>query len=380
MGGGGGGGKTKDNSKEVAKSQERIAANQLAFDRERAAEQAARQANIDAYQQTQDDRRYNLDLRADARADKALAFQNTLALQQIDYQRERDDKLFGIQQQQLALTQQDLKFYQDKSTREEERILAKEKAAEEKEAARLAAGTAGYDAYKAGLEQQLRSGVIGFEGAQQYLTDYTTKYGMFGKEADATDFATLYAKQIAPARFETGVGAAYEEILGRKATDQEAADALTRFNDGYYKSISDFKDSLYKGQEYQKKFNKSYLDSYYDTTFGDELKDEEGVGTGKRKFTFDKNLLPSYGADLSERTGVNLPDFADEFTGTPAELEEQLQNVRDSRQFLYSAGLTNLQGEIDQQTQKIKNEGMKDIQKIAAQGDVYKSVIGSFSF
>ena len=32
---------------------------------------------------------------------------------------------------------------------------------------------------------------------------------------------------------------------------------------------------------YQKKFNKSYLDSYYDTTFGDELKDEEGVGTGK---------------------------------------------------------------------------------------------------
>ena len=378
MGGGSSGGKSND--KATAQAQERIAANQLAFDRERAAEQAARQANIDAYQQTIDTRRFNLDLRAEERADKALAFQNTLAQQQLDYQRDRDDKLYGIQQQQLALTQQDLQFYQDKATREEERILAKEKAAEEKEEARLAAGTAGYDAYKAGLEQQLRSGVIGFEGAQQYLTDYTTKYGMFGKEADATGFAKLYSEQIAPARFETGVGAAYEEILGRKATDQEAADALTRFKDGYYGSISDFKDSLYKGQEYQKKFNKSYLDSYYDTTFGDELKDEEGVGTGKRKFTFDKNLLPSYGADLSERTGVNLPDFADEFTGTPAELEEQLQNVRESRQFLYSAGLTNLQGEIDQQTQKIKNEGMKEIQKIAAQGDVYKSVIGSFSF
>lgn len=379
MGGGGSSG-GKDNSKDIAESQERIAANTLAFDQQKFAEQTARQARLDAWQQTQDDRRYELDLRADTRADQALAFQNTLALQQIEYQRERDDKLFGIQQQQLQLTQQDLKFYQDRATREDERIAAEREAERLEKEARRTAGVEGYDAYKAGLEQQLRSGIIGFEGAQQYLKDYTSKYGMFGKDADESDFAKLYSEQIAPARFETGVGAAYEEILGRKATDQEAADALKRFKDGYYGSISDLKDSLYKGQEYQKKFNKSYLDSYYDTTFGDELKDKEGVGTGKRTFTFDKNLLPSYGADLSGRTGVNLPDFADQFTGTPAELEEQLQNVRESRQFLYSAGLTNLQGEIDQQTQKIKNEGMKEIQKIAAQGDVYKSVIGSFSF
>jgi hypothetical protein len=378
MGGGGGGGKSND--KATAAAQERIAANQLAFDQQKFAEQAARQASIDAYQKTVDDRRYALDLRGEERADKALAFQNTLALQQLDYQRQRDEKLYGLQQQQFELTQQDLKFYQDQATQEKERIAAEREAERLEKEARRTAGAEGYDAYKAGLEQQLRSGVIGFEGAQQYLKDYTTKYEMFGKDADASAFAELYSQQIAPARFETGVGAAYEEILGRKATDQEAADALKRFKDGYYGSISDLKDSLYKGQEYQKKFNKSYLDSYYDTTFGDELKDEEGVGTGKRKFTFDKNLLPSYGADLSERTGVNLPDFADEFTGTPAELEEQLQNVRESRQFLYSAGLTNLQGEIDQQTQKIKNEGMKEIQKIAAQGDVYKSVIGSFSF
>ena len=378
MGGGSSGGKSND--KETARAQERIAANQLQLDRDIFAEQTARQARIDAYQQVQDDRRYTLDLRGEARADKALAFQNTLAQQQLDYQRERDDKLYGIQQQQLELTRQDLQFYRDQATREQERIDAEREAERLEKEARRTAGAEGYDAYKAGLEQQLRRGIIGFEGAQQYLKDYTAKYEMFGKEADESSFAKLYSEQIAPARFETGVSAAYEEILGRKATDQEAADALTRFNDGYYKSISDFKDSLYKGQEYQKKFNKSYLDSYYDTTFGDELKDEEGVGTGKRKFTFDKNLLPSYGEDLSKRTGVNLPDFADEFTGTPAELEEQLQNVRESRQFLYSAGLTNLQGEIDQQTQKIKNEGMKEIQKIAAQGDVYKSVIGSFSF
>jgi hypothetical protein len=176
------------------------------------------------------------------------------------------------------------------------------------------------------------------------------------------------------------LGAAYEEILGRKATEEEKTAGLERFKGGYYQTVNDLKESLYKGQEYQKKFNRSYLDSYYDTMYGDEIKDAEGVGTGKRTFKFDKNLLPTYGADLADRTKVTLPSFQDQFEGTPAELEQQLQNVRDSRQFLYSAGLTNLQGEIDKETQKLKNEGAKEVQKIAAQGDIYKSLVSAFSF
>jgi elongation factor P hydroxylase len=114
--------------------------------------------------------------------------------------------------------------------------------------------------------------------------------------------------------------------------------------------------------------------------FGDEIKDAEGVGTGKRSFKFDKSLLPTYSGDLQGRTKVTLPEFADKFEGTPAEMEAQLQNVRDSRGFLYSAGLTNLQGEIDKETQKLKNEGAKEVQKIAAQGDIYKTLVGAFSF
>jgi hypothetical protein len=203
---------------------------------------------------------------------------------------------------------------------------------------------------------------------------------MFGKEGDVNQFAKLYSEEIAPQRFQTGLGAAYEEILGRKATEEEKTAGLERFKGGYYQTVNDLKESLYKGQEYQKKFNRSYLDSYYDTMYGDELKDAEGVGTGKRTFKFDKSLLPTYGGDLAERTKVTLPNFADQFEGTPAELEQQLQNVRDSRQFLYGAGLTNLQGEIDKETQKLKNEGAKEVQKIAAQGDIYKSLVSSFSF
>jgi hypothetical protein len=203
---------------------------------------------------------------------------------------------------------------------------------------------------------------------------------MFGKEGDVNQFAKLYSEEIAPKRFETGLGAAYEEILGRKASEEEKAAGLERFKGGYYQTVNDLKESLYKGQEYQKKFNRSYLDSYYDTMYGDEIKDAQGVGTGKRTFKFDKSLLPTYAGDLEGRTKVQLPAFADQFEGTPAEVEQQLQNVRDSRQFLYSAGLTNLQGEIDKETQKLKNEGAKEVQKIAAQGDIYKSLVSAFSF
>jgi hypothetical protein len=376
----GGGGGPSDNSAEVARQQRKVAEQQLEFDKQEAKRQAERQANLDAWQRTVDDRRYNLDIKADSRADQALAFEQSMGQQQLAYQQSRDAQLFGLQQQELQYAQEDRQFYQQRATREEERILAKEQAAAQKESSRLAAGAAGYDPYKQSLEQQLRTGLIGFGEAQQYLRDYTTQYELAGREGDASSLAKLYSEEIAPGRFQTGLSGAYEEILGRQATEEEKTKGLERFKGGYYQSVSDLKESLYKGQEYQKKFNKSYLDSYYDTMFGEELKDAEGVGTGKRTFTFDKNLLPDYAGDLKAQTKVTLPQFGEGFTGTPAEIEQQLQNIRDSRQFLYSAGLTNLQGEIDKETQKLKNEGARDVQKIAAQGDIYKSLVGAFSF
>jgi hypothetical protein len=326
------------------------------------------------------ERRYTLDLKADQRADVAASFNQSMAQQQLAFQQQSHAQLYGLQQEQLKYSEADKQFYRDKTSREEQRVLDKEKALAAKESAREASAVAGYDPFKSSIESQLRGGLINFQQAQDYLREYTTKYDMFGKEGDVNQFAKLYSEDIAPKRFQTGLGAAYEEILGRKATEEEKTAGLERFKGGYYQTVNDLKESLYKGQEYQKKFNRSYLDSYYDTMYGDEIKDAEGVGTGKRTFKFDKSLLPTYGGDLAERTKVALPSFADQFEGTPAELEQQLQNVRDSRQFLYSAGLTNLQGEIDKETQKLKNEGAKEVQKIAAQGDIYKSLVNAFSF
>lgn len=376
----GGGGGPRDNSAEVAREQSRVREEELKFEREEAVRQEAYRNAMLAEQKLANERRNTLDLKADSRADRAASFNETMAQQQLAYQTQRDAQLFGLQQQELQYAEADRSFYRGKATREEERILAKEQAAAQAEAARKASAEAGYDPFKVSIESQLRSGLIGFTQAQDYLREYTTKYDMFGKEGDVNQFAKLYSEEIAPKRFETGLGAAYEEILGRKASEEEKAAGLERFKGGYYQTVNDLKESLYKGQEYQKKFNRSYLDSYYDTMYGDEIKDAQGVGTGKRTFKFDKSLLPTYGGNLAERTKVTLPSFADQFEGTPAELEQQLQNVRDSRQFLYSAGLTNLQGEIDKETQKLKNEGAKEVQKIAAQGDIYKSLVSSFSF
>ena len=253
---------------------------------------------------------------------------------------------------------------------------AEAKAAKE---ARNKAGAAGYDSYASTIQSQLKSGLISFNDAQSRLEGYRSKYEISpGKKGQ--ELSDYYIKQLLPGRRETGTKAAYEEILGRAATADELKKAKERFGSGYYSSVKDLKDSLYKGQEYQKKFNKSYLENYYDTQFGKQTTDAKGERTGKRTFTFDKSLLPKYSGNLQGRSGITTPSFKDSFTGTPAEIQEQLQNVRDTRQYLYSAGLTNLQGEINKETTKLKSEGAKQLQKIKEQGGVYRSLIGSFSF
>ena len=272
-----------------------------------------------------------------------------------------------------------LKYQQDRETAAEQRVAtekAEQKAADD---ARKATGAAGYGGLRTGVENQLRQGLIGYEDATRQLRDYATKYDMTPHEADVTNLTNVYTKEHLPGRRKTGIGAAYEEILGRQASDEEQTKAQERFNQGYYASNEDLRNSLYKSTEYTDKYNKSYLDNYYDTMFGQQTKDEAGKRTGQRTFKFSSNLLPQMAEGTKGRSGVITPEFSD-FTGTPSEIEEQQQNVRDTRQYLYSAGLTNLQGEIDKETQKLKNEGQKELAKVTSQGAIYNSLVGSFNF
>ena len=272
-----------------------------------------------------------------------------------------------------------LQYQQQKETAAEQRVAAEKAEQKAADDARKASGVAGYGGLRTGVENQLRQGLIGYEDATRQLRDYATKYDMTPPEADVTNLTNVYTKELLPGRRKTGIGAAYEEILGRQASEEEQTKAQERFNQGYYASNEDLRNSLYKSTEYTDKYNKSYLDNYYDTMFGQQTKDEAGKRTGQRTFKFSSNLLPQMAEGTKGRSGVITPQFGD-FTGTPSEIEEQQQNVRDTRQYLYSAGLTNLQGEIDKETQKLKNEGQKELAKVTSQGSIYNSLVGSFNF
>jgi len=258
---------------------------------------------------------------------------------------------------------------------------AKEKADAKAEAdARNAAGAAGYAGFTKSIESQLRQNLINYNDATTQLRDYATKYNMTPPEGDVARFTDIYTKELLPGRRQTGITSAYEEILGRQVTAEEQQKASERFNQGYYSSVEDLRNSLYKSQEYQDKFNQSYLDNYYDTMYGKQTTDAAGKKTGQRTFKFASNLLPTMAEGATKRSGVVTPIFGDSFTGTAAEIEEQQQNIRDTRQYLYSAGLTNLQGEIDKETQQLKNEGSQKLAMIQAQGNVYQQLVGAFNF
>ena len=253
------------------------------------------------------------------------------------------------------------------------------KAAEDKETARKASGALGFVGLRSGLEEQVKQGLITYEDASSQLRGYGGKYELDPEEA-VSALTTLYTKDILPGRRTAGAAAAYKELFDRPITDDEAKSAKELFASGYYGSVQDLKDSLVKSSAYQDKFQTSYLGNYYDTMYGKEEKDTEGKRTGKRAFKSAASFLPTYAAGTEGKAGVSIPKFGDFLSGTPAELEEQTQNIRDTRKYLYSAGLTNLQGDIDKETQKLKNEGAKDVAKIGSTGDMYKALIGSFSF
>ena len=268
--------------------------------------------------------------------------------------------------------------YQQEREKTLDTRAAQEKAeAAAERAAFKSSGAAGYAGLKTTTQQQLGQGLISYESAANQLRDYAARYELTPPEQDISELTQQYTAAL-PGKRATGMSAAYEELLGRQATAEELSKGQERFQQGYYTSMDSFKDSLTKSQEYQTKFNRSYLENYYDTQFGEPIVDEKGVKTKNRTFKFDSKLLPTYGGNLADRTKITTPDFGDEFVGTPAELEAQQQNVRDTRQYLYSAGLTNLQGEIDKETQSLKNEGTKQVAKIGAAGSLYSNLVSGF--
>ena len=180
------------------------------------------------------------------------------------------------------------------------------------------------------------------------------------------------------------VNVAFQNLLGRQPTASELTQNLGLLSGEGGLQLQDIRDNIKSSAEYTKKFNDNYLDNYYDTLYGKQTVDEEGNRTKKRTFTFDASLLPTYGADLADRTKVDITtgqEFSDYFAEGRSieELKEGQQNIRETRQFIFSSGLKELQGTIDKETQKIKNQGAKDIARIN-QGTSMYNLLGGFRF
>ena len=300
-----------------------------------------------------------------------------------------------------------LEYQKGKEDRLQEQADKEKAEAKAKDLTRRKSGAQGLTGLYDRTKSQLESGLISFQGAQDKLQGYIDKYDLTGGFTEDEGFTPTYTDpNKGPGQYlsslqniyqgegglldkkrTSGVKLAYQDILGRQATGDELSSAMSNLQLQSYggAGIQGLRDSLKSSAEYTKNLNDNYLDNYYDTMYGKQTRDAEGNMTKKRKFTFDPSLLPTYQGDLGERTGVGVTtgeQFADYFSEgrTIAELEEGKQNIRDSRKFLYSAGLTNLQGEIDKETQKIKNEGAKDIAKIQQEGSIYGQLLGGFNF
>lgn len=259
-------------------------------------------------------------------------------------------------------------------------------AAADEEKANLAAikstGTAGYNTYRQNILNQYNAGIIDAGQAQQQFKDYEDRYKL-GTGYSQADINSLVdqATQSASYKSQKLAGQTYKDILGRTATESELASFADLTKTGAYK-LSDLVNSIKSSSEYQNKFNDNYLTSYYDTMYGKQetVTDASGqtVKTGKRTFKYDPSNDPTFSGNIASTIGIDLPSTGKEFTGTPAEIEAFQQAQRQKRDFMYNAGLTNLQGQIDKDTQKIKNEGTREVQRVATQGQLLSNLTQGF--
>ena len=272
-----------------------------------------------------------------------------------------------------------LKKYQLEQLQKADVAASEEKAAKAKsDLAKQQAAQAGFAPLKQSIQQQLSSGLLSYQEAQSQLQDYASKYDIGPQPGATQEITDYYLKNVQPGQQKAQIESAYQEYLGKGPTEEELAQAQKSFQSGYYKSVGDLKEALKMSDAYQEKFNKSYLDNYYETMFGKAQKDDKGVK--KYNFKLQESFLPKYAGDLAKETGVTVPTFQTDFSGTAGEIEANLDAIKETKKFIYSAGLTNLQGQIDKEVQNLKNEGSKDIAKIQQQGGLYTALVGAFNF
>ena len=244
-----------------------------------------------------------------------------------------------------------------------------------------ATGQTGYNTFLSNLHNQYNAGLVDAKGASDQLQNYSDKYklGTGFSQKDINDFTTQYA-QDQPGNLQKLAGQTYKDILGREATSSELQNYADLSKTGQYK-LTDLTNTIKGSQEYQNKFNDNYLSSYYDTMYGKQTTEQvDGLEkkTGQRTFNYNSAVDPTFAGDIAKSTGINTSTIPSSVTGTPAEIQAFQDSQRQKRDFMYNAGLTNLQGQIDKDVQKIKDEGTQAVAKIGTQGQLLSNLTAGF--
>lgn len=244
-----------------------------------------------------------------------------------------------------------------------------------------ATGKAGYDTYLSNINNQYEAGLIDNVAAEKQLQNYSDKYklGAGFSQNDINVLNLQYTNKALP-NLQKLAGQTYKDILGREAKTEELQSYADLAKTGQYK-LTDLTNTIKGSQEYQNKFNDNYLSNYYDTMYGKQ--DTETVDglekkTGKRTFNYNTNLDPTFAGDIGKASGVSFASMPSSVTGTPAEIQQFQDAQRQKRDFVYNSGLTNLQGQIDKDIQKIKDEGTQATARIGTQGQLLSNLTSGF--
>ncbi len=195
-----------------------------------------------------------------------------------------------------------LEYQKERETRLDERAQKEREDEAARELTRRKSGAKGLTDLYGRTKSQLESGLLSFQGAQDKLQSYIDKYDLTagfkpddegntfdpgytdpskGAGQYLTNLQNIYQGEggLLDKQRTSGVKLAYQDILGRQATDDELSSAMSNLQLQSYggAGIQGLRDSLKSSNEYTKNINDNYLDNYYDTMYGKVNKTLETV-------------------------------------------------------------------------------------------------------
>ncbi len=274
------------------------------------------------------------------------------------------------------------------------KLARKDKRSKEKtEAKRLAnlrtEGQENLGSYSNIFQQQLASGALTSSAAADQLKDYQQRYGLESGDIEPQLQAIKkYELEQLPTQRETLVQRAFQDLLGRKASDQELQTRLGEISkSGGKLDIDAIGTSIKSSDEYKEKVGGSYLENYYRTYFGpsekETVKGAEGApdwqkSTGRYTISTGSAFSPTLDEETQKTVGLKFGEMPDSFTGSVGEIEQMQQKMRQRDEFAYNSGLTKLQGQIDADIQKIKRGGAKEVADISSKTGIYGNLVSGF--